>query len=143
MTTTMLSHPTMFVLALLILGLANFAAYNSTASEAVAADVTSPLDVATPTDLTLSEQHFSDVMEQFNEEKALAAERAISIKSKHQILFWMGSALLCLVLLAASFGVAMGIFDKDVFVWHVLSAGLATTLAVVHAVVAFVWFYPN
>ncbi len=137
MTKTMFSRPTMFALALLMLGLANFAAYNSMASEAVVPDVT------TAPDLTLSEQHFSDVMEQFNEEKALAAERAISIKSKHQILFWMGSALLCLVLLAASFGVAMGIFDKDVFVWHVLSAGLATTLAVVHAVVAFVWFYPN
>jgi len=94
-------------------------------------------------DSVVSQQHFSDVMEQFNEEKALAAERAISMKSKHQILFWMGGALLCLVLLAAGFGIAMGIFNKDVFVWHVLSAGLATTLAVVHGIVAFVWFYPN
>jgi len=88
-------------------------------------------------------QHSSAVMEQFNVEKALAAERAISTKSKHQILFWMGTALLCLIFLAAGFGIAMGIFDKDVFVWHVLSAGLATTLAITHAVVAFVWFYPN
>ncbi len=88
-------------------------------------------------------EHSSDVMKQFNEEKALAAERAISTNRKHQILFWMGGALLCLIFLAAGFGVAMGIFGKDVFVWHVLTAGLATTLAIVHAVTAFVWFYPG
>jgi len=89
------------------------------------------------------EQHAVKVMEQFHEEEVIAPERAISTKNKHEILFWMGSALLLLILLAASFGVAMGIFDKDVFVWHVLSAGLATTLAIAHAVVAFVWFYPE
>jgi len=88
-------------------------------------------------------EHSADVMRQFNEEKELAAERAISTNRKHQILFWMGGALLCLVLLAAGFGVAMGIFGKEVFLWHVLSAGLATTLAIAHAVVAFVWFYPD
>ena len=88
-------------------------------------------------------EHSADVMRQFNEEKELAAERAISTNRKHQILFWMGGALLCLILLAAGFGVAMGIFGKDVFLWHVLTAGLATTLAIVHAVVAFVWFYPG
>ncbi|MDQ6998787.1 MAG: hypothetical protein Q9M17_08730 [Mariprofundus sp.] len=92
---------------------------------------------------TVVNEHSSDVMRQFNEEKALAAERAISTNRKHQILFWMGGTLLCLVLLAAGFGVAMGIFGKDVFLWHVLSAGLATTLAIAHAVVAFVWFYPD
>jgi len=73
----------------------------------------------------------------------VAPERAISTEKKHLILFWMGSALLILILLAAGFGIAMGIFDKDVFVWHVLSAGLATTLAIAHGVVAFVWFYPS
>ena len=90
-----------------------------------------------------SKLHSSQVMEQFNQDEAVAPERAISTKNKHLILFWMGSTLLVLVLLAAGFGVAMGIFDKDVFVWHVLSAGLATTLAIAHGVVAFVWFYPS
>ena len=91
------------------------------------------------------EQHSSvQVLEQFNQDAdALAPERAISTQRKHEILFWMGGALLLLILLAAGFGVAMGIFEKDVFVWHVLSAGLATTLAIAHAVVAFVWFYPD
>jgi len=127
----MATNKVWFILMLFMLG-----AFSTSAMAVVEAVPVNTSDAA-------SKQHFSDVMEQFNEEKALAAERAISIKSKHQILFWMGSALLCLVLLAAGFGIAMGIFNKDVFVWHVLSAGLATTLAVAHAVVAFVWFYPN
>jgi len=83
------------------------------------------------------------MMEQFNQDVQVAPERAISTQRKHQILFWMGGALLLLILFAAGFGVAMGIFGKDVFIWHVLSAGLATTLAIAHAVVAFVWFYPS
>jgi len=88
-------------------------------------------------------QHASEVMEQFQEDVVIAPERAISTNRKHQILFLMGAALLILILFAAGFGVAMGIFDKDVFVWHVLSAGLATTLAIAHGIVAFVWFYPS
>jgi len=88
-------------------------------------------------------QHSAQVLEQFNGDDELAPERVIETKRKHQILFLMGGALLILILLAAGFGVAMGIFDKDVFIWHVLSAGLATTLAIAHGVVAFVWFYPS
>jgi len=88
-------------------------------------------------------QHASEVMEQFQEDVVTAPERAISTNRKHQILFFMGAALLILILFAAGFGIAMGIFDKDVFVWHVLSAGLATTLAIAHGIVAFVWFYPS
>ncbi len=86
----------------------------------------------------------AEVLQQFNQgDVVVAPERAISTKRKHQILFWMGGALLILILLAAAFGIAMGIFGKDVFVWHILFAGLASTLAIAHAVVAFVWFYPE
>ncbi len=88
-------------------------------------------------------QHSAEVMQEFNEDEELAPERVIEVKRKHQILFLMGGSLLILILFAAGFGIAMGIFDKDVFVWHVLSAGLATTLAIAHGVVAFVWFYPS
>jgi len=92
---------------------------------------------------TVNTQHSSEVMQQFNEDGEIAPERMIETKRKHQILFFMGASLLILILFAAGFGIAMGIFDKDVFVWHVLSAGLATTLAIAHGVVAFVWFYPS
>jgi len=98
---------------------------------------------AAPVSETVSTQHAAEVMQQFNEDEELAPERVIEVKRKHQILFWMGGALLILILFAAAFGIAMGIFDKDVFIWHVLSAGLATTLAIAHGVVAFVWFYPS
>jgi len=111
----------------------------SSVSVAVATDTGATL----ATESAVVTEHSADVMREFNKEKELAAERAISTNRKHQILFWMGGALLCLVLLAAGFGVAMGIFGKEVFLWHVLSAGLATTLAIAHAVVAFVWFYPD
>lgn len=108
-------------------------------SSAAAIDATA----ITLSELSSETELSADVMRQFNGERELAAERAISNNSKHQILFWMGGALLFLILFAAGFGVAMGIFGKDVFIWHVLSAGLATTLAIVHAVTAFVWFYPG
>ncbi|MBL1352895.1 MAG: hypothetical protein COA61_006125 [Zetaproteobacteria bacterium] len=85
----------------------------------------------------------TEIIEQFNQDVTIAPERAISTERKHQILFLMGGALLLLIFLAAGFGIAMGIFGKDVFIWHVLSAGLATTLAIAHGVVAFVWFYPK
>ncbi len=86
----------------------------------------------------------AQVLQQFNQGDVIVApERAISVQRKHQVLFWMGGTLLILILLTAGLGIAMGIFGKDVFVWHMLFAGLASTLAIAHAVVAFVWFYPE
>ena len=94
--------------------------------------------------ITLNDAPSAHVLQQFNQgDESVAPERAISVHRKHQVLFWMGGALLLLILLTAGFGIAMGIFDKDVFIWHMLCAGLATTLAIAHAVVAFVWFYPE
>ncbi len=97
---------------------------------------------ATPAEHAMSPQS-TEIIEQFNQDVVIAPERAISTQRKHQILFWMGGSLLLLIFFAAGFGIAMGIFGKDVFIWHVLSAGLATTLAIAHGVVAFVWFYPS
>lgn len=81
--------------------------------------------------------------------KAFAALQAvegdavkISDKEKHQWLFLMGVTLLILLLATASLGIAMGIYGKDVFVPHMVCAGLAVTLAIGHAVTAMVWFYP-
>jgi len=98
---------------------------------------------ATPNAEQAMSSQSTEIIQQFNQDVEIAPERAIATQRKHQILFWMGGTLLLLVLFAAGFGIAMGIFGKDVFIWHVLSAGLATTLAVAHAVVAFVWFYPS
>lgn len=66
----------------------------------------------------------------------------ISTKQKHKILFFMGISLLIGLFVTAGLGIAMGIYGKPVFVAHMLSAGLSVTLALIHAVVAIVWFFP-
>lgn len=66
----------------------------------------------------------------------------VSKQEKHQILFFMGITLLVGILTTAALGIAMGIYAKPVFVAHMVSAGLTVTLAIIHAIVAMVWFYP-
>jgi hypothetical protein len=70
------------------------------------------------------------------------ANSAIPLKQKHRILFYLGGGLLVLVLLTGALGIAVGIFNRPWFLWHMVAAGLTMTLAVVHAVVAMVWFFP-
>ena len=64
-------------------------------------------------------------------------------KKKHQILFLMGLALLISILTTAGLGIAMALYGKQAFILHTLFAGFSVTLAIVHAVVAIVWFYPG
>ncbi len=83
------------------------------------------------------------VMEAFNRQKVELGEAVrIDVERKHQILFFMGIALLVLVVLTAAYGVAMAIYGKPVFVRHMVLAGLSVTLAIAHAIVAIVWFFP-
>lgn len=92
-----------------------------------------------------SDQHGDGaiVMEVFNEQALAKAEAyELSDERKHQILFVMGVALLVLLGLTAYFGIALGIGGKDVFVPHMVSAGLTITLSLAHAVTAVVWFFP-
>lgn len=63
-------------------------------------------------------------------------------RKKHQILFLMGLALLISILTTAGLGIAMALYGKQVFIPHMVMAGISVTLAIVHAVVAIVWFYP-
>jgi len=84
------------------------------------------------------------VMQQFNAgvDDTESPERKISDKSKHEVLFWMGAGLLLGLLLTGGFGVAVGVLGKDLFVAHMICAGLTITLGIAHAVTAFVWFWP-
>ena len=66
----------------------------------------------------------------------------IEEKEKHAIMFYMGVPLLLLLIITGVLGVAMGVYGKQVFVAHMVCAGLSVTLAVAHAVVGVVWFYP-
>jgi hypothetical protein len=54
----------------------------------------------------------------------------------------MGISLLVLLFITGGLGVAMVVFDKEVFVAHMIFAGLSLTLATVHAVTSIVWFWP-
>jgi len=63
-------------------------------------------------------------------------------QTQHRILFFMGIGLLIGLLLTATFGLMMVLGGKQVFVWHMLSAGVTITLALAHAVTSIVWFFP-
>lgn len=57
-------------------------------------------------------------------------------------MFFLGVSLLILLLVTGALGIAMGIYGKQVFMLHMVSAGLTITLAFVHAIVGVIWFYP-
>lgn len=63
-------------------------------------------------------------------------------KNQHKILFYMGVALLLFVFLTAGYGIAMGMLGKEVFIQHMVCAGITVFLAVAHSIVAVVWFFP-
>ncbi|MCC6207954.1 MAG: hypothetical protein IT488_07360 [Gammaproteobacteria bacterium] len=64
-------------------------------------------------------------------------------RQKHLIMFSMGVALLIFLSITVAFGVAMALYGKRVFVPHMIFAGFSLTLAIVHSVVAVVWFFPS
>jgi hypothetical protein len=85
----------------------------------------------------------AQVMEAFNKAQSERGERDISDHRKQQIMFIMGIALLIFIVTTVSLGVAMVVFAKPVFVAHMIFAGFSLTLAIAHAIVAIVWFFPK
>ena len=67
---------------------------------------------------------------------------AIEDQKKRLIMFFLGAPLLVMILITGGLGVAMGVYGKQVFVPHMLFAGLSMTLAIAHAIVGIVWFFP-
>lgn len=97
----------------------------------------------TPADDTVKEQDSAQVMHAFAEAQEKGdGESAVADKTKRQIMFLMGVPLLLLLIATAAFGIATGVYGKQLFVAHMLCAGLSLTLALAHAVVGVVWFYP-
>jgi hypothetical protein len=85
----------------------------------------------------------AQILQSFNKQHREAEHaKAITDKDKQRVMFLLGVALLTLVLITGGLGIAMGLFGKQVFVAHMIFAGLSMTLAVVHAIVGIVWFYP-
>lgn len=89
-----------------------------------------------------SETSAEAVMQQFNSDDEVSPQRKIDTQRKHQILFMMGIALLVLLLTTGVLGISMVFFDKDVFLAHMIFAGLSLTLAAAHAATSIAWFWP-
>ncbi|KPJ94792.1 MAG: hypothetical protein AMJ55_05675 [Gammaproteobacteria bacterium SG8_15] len=66
----------------------------------------------------------------------------IDDQRKRQIMFAMGVPLLLFIFITVGLGIAMGVFGKDVYIAHMIFAGLSLTLALGHAIVGVVWFWP-
>lgn len=83
------------------------------------------------------------VLQAFGQDSAEKSEIvAIDDKTKRIIMFSMGIPLLILLMITGGLGVAMGVYGKQVYVPHMICAGLSISLAVAHAVAGIVWFYP-
>jgi hypothetical protein len=100
--------------------------------------------VSLPSDENISkEQNDSVVMQAFTKTEVKDSDIvSIEDKTKRLIMFFMGVPLLLLLITTVSLGVAMGVYGKQVFIAHMVFAGLSMTLALAHAVVGLVWFYP-
>jgi hypothetical protein len=85
----------------------------------------------------------AQILQAFNRQHRDAEHsKSITDKDKQRIMFLLGVVLITLVLITGGLGIAMGLYGKPVFVAHMVFAGLSVTLAIVHAIVGLVWFYP-
>ena len=85
----------------------------------------------------------AQILQAFNRQHREAEHaKSITDKDKQRIMFLLGVVLITLVLVTGGLGIAMGLYGKPVFVAHMVFAGLSITLAIVHAIVGLVWFYP-
>lgn len=88
-------------------------------------------------------ENSSQVLKGFNQDRSAPSEIvSIPDERKRLVMFVMGVPLLILIILTVALGIAMVVFGKQVFVAHMICAGLSLTLALGHAVVGMVWFFP-
>jgi hypothetical protein len=94
-------------------------------------------------DTSQSGDNSAQILQAFNRQHRDAEHaKSITDKDKQRIMFLLGVVLITLVLITGGLGIAMGLYGKPVFVAHMVFAGLSVTLAIVHAIVGLVWFYP-
>lgn len=87
----------------------------------------------------------TQVLEAFDRQQVQRVNEgsALTDHKKHVIIFLIGLPLIILLLVTGGLGVAMGVYGKrQLFLPHMVLAGLTMTLAIVHVVVTLVWFYP-
>ncbi|KON47491.1 hypothetical protein AL013_08245 [Mariprofundus ferrooxydans] len=122
----------MIFVALLCTAQTGFAAAPSTADSATPASASNASSISSA----------ETVMQKFSGDDEVSPQRKITTARKHQILFLMGIGLLVLLLITGILGVSMVAFGKDVFLPHMIFAGLSLTLAIVHSATAIAWFWP-
>ena len=76
------------------------------------------------------------------EQQAPAPRDDATDRMRRKVMFAIGVPLLILILITGSLGIAVGVFGKQLYLLHMLCAGLTVTLAVVHAIIGIVWFFP-
>jgi hypothetical protein len=90
-----------------------------------------------------AENNGAQILEAFDRQQVQKVDaNAVGDKKKQLIMFSLGVPLLILLLTTGALGIAMAVFGKQVFVLHMVLAGLTVTLALVHVIVGLVWFYP-
>lgn len=83
------------------------------------------------------------MMEAFDKQTPRADDsNVLQDHKKHVIMFVLGVPLLILILITAGLGIAMVVYGKQVYMLHMIFAGLSVTLALAHLVTGLVWFYP-
>lgn len=84
------------------------------------------------------------VLEAFDQQQVQRVKQASELNdhNKRLIMFSLAIPLFILLLITGGLGVATGVFGKKLFIPHMIFAGLTVTLALAHAIVGLVWFYP-
>ncbi len=96
-----------------------------------------------PTQCLAATEEHAVVLETFRDMDTMSAEQELAEQQgQREILFIMGVLLLIGVFVTAGLGISMGVFAKEVFLAHMISAGFTVFLSVAHAVTAMVWFFP-
>ena len=92
----------------------------------------------------VSQQNGAQILQQFDQQQVQrVGTDKLSEHRKHVIIFLLGFPLIIMLLITGGLGVAMGIYGKQqLFAVHMVFAVLSITLALVHAVVSVIWFFP-
>ncbi|SPE29660.1 conserved membrane hypothetical protein [Burkholderiales bacterium] len=84
----------------------------------------------------------AQVLQSFERAAAATPQPDANDRTRRWVMFALGAPLLILLLITGSLGIAMGVYGKQVYLAHMVCAGLSVTLAIVHAIVGLVWFRP-
>jgi hypothetical protein len=91
-----------------------------------------------------SNENAIQMMKEFDQVNSQKSDGVTPIadKRRHQIMFYLGIPLVIMLLTTAGMGIGIGVYGKPWFKYHIVLAGLTATLAIIHMIVGWAWFYP-